>query len=364
MSDAELVASFAKRRGDFDVQATLRRPATGASVTVLFGPSGCGKSTVLRCLAGLERPDAGSIACGGETWFDAARRVWLPPQQRDVGFVFQDYALFPHLSVAANIGFGLAPAERPARVDELMRRFELVSLAARYPNQISGGQQQRVALARALARRPRLLLLDEPLSALDAALRDTLRGELRRMLKALGIPVVLVTHERTEVMALADEVVVMREGRILQRGGVAAVFSQPADLAVAGIVGMETVAPGHIVGERDGLATVRVGLALLTAVAPRDIGTAVYVCLRAEDVVLQRSAPAASSARNQLQARITGLTWEGALVRVGLDAGFPLTALITRPACEELGLQEGDTVTASIKAPAIHLLPRNEDSPL
>jgi molybdate transport system ATP-binding protein len=357
MSDV-LAAEFGKQRGDFTVQASLRRPADSASVTVLFGPSGCGKTTILRCLAGLERPESGSIHCGAVTWFDAAQRVHRSPQQRGVGFVFQDYALFPHLSVAENIGFGLPATERAERVESLLRTFELSGLAARRPQQISGGQQQRVALARALARRPRLLLLDEPLSALDAGLRDTLRGELRRLLRSFAIPVVLVTHERTEVMALADEVIVMRAGAVLQRGGVTTVFSQPADLAVAGIVGMETVVAGDIVGEREGLATVRVGLALLTAVLPPDIGTAVYVCLRGEDVILQAGTPAASSVRNQLLATVTSLTWEGALVRVGLDVGFPLTALITRPACEELALREGDRVIAAIKAPAIHLLPR------
>jgi molybdate transport system ATP-binding protein len=337
------------------VGAAFNLPSDHFSVTVLFGPSGCGKTTVLRCLAGLERPDEGHIRFGPETWFDAG--TFLAPQARDVGFLFQDYALFPHLSVAGNVGYGLPRAARPARVAELLSLLHLEGLAGRYPAQLSGGQQQRVALARAIARRPRLLLLDEPLSALDAPTREHLRGGLRRLLAALGTPTLMVTHDRLEVIALADRVLVMEQGRVLQAGAVQDVFSRPADVAVARIVGVETVLPGRVLRVEDGLAVVDVNGVSLLALPPPTATEEVHVCVRAEEVLLQRDA-GASSARNRLRGRAVSLTPEGPMVRVLLDCGFALTALITRRACEEMALREGDTVTALVKAPALHLIAR------
>lgn len=209
----ELTAEFAMRyRNGPTVSASLRLPMERRRVVVLFGPSGCGKTTVLRCLAGLERPDTGFIRVGELSWFDHDQGICLRPQQRDVGFLFQEYALFPHLSVRANIAYGLtglAEEERNRQVEEWLRRFHLGSLGSRRPREISGGQQQRIALARALARRPRLLLLDEPLSALDASLRVEVREQLRVVLGELDIPSVLVTHDPEDVRALGDEVIQM-----------------------------------------------------------------------------------------------------------------------------------------------------------
>jgi molybdate transport system ATP-binding protein len=346
------------RRGP-TIAAEWEQPVDRYSVTVLFGPSGCGKTTALRCLAGLERPDAGFIRYGSETWFDAEQRIHLPPQRRRVGFLFQDYALFPHLSVAENVGYAVRRASR-SQVAELLAAFELTGLEERYPAQISGGQQQRVALARALAARPRLLLLDEPLSALDAATRDELRPALRRLLAGFGVPVVLVTHDRTEAIALADRIVVMDRGRVLQGGTVDEVFSRPADPAVARILGTETVQPGVVLSVEDGLATVQVGTARVTAVptaADLPSEREVFVCIRGEDVALHRDG-GEGSPRNRLAAVVQSLTPEGPLVRVGLDCGFPLVALVTRPACADLALQVGDRLTAAVKAPAVHLVPR------
>lgn len=194
------------------IHGVLEMPATRHSITVLLGPSGCGKTTLLRCLAGLERPQAGRIQFREEVWFDAVSQTHLTPQQRGIGFVFQDYALFPHLSVAENIAYGLhglPETEREIRVDEFIHRFGLSDQRHRRPCQISGGQQQRVALARTLVTQPRLLLLDEPLSALDTGLRNALREDLRRHLRSLEIPVVLVTHDDEEAGLLADEMVLM-----------------------------------------------------------------------------------------------------------------------------------------------------------
>ncbi len=361
----ELVADFEKRfpRGAV-IRGELRLPANRFHVTVLFGPSGCGKTTVLRCLAGLERPDNGKIDFLDETWFDTGQRWFRSPQQRDVGFLFQEYALFPHLTVSQNIAYGvrhLAAADRNQLVADILGRFQIRELEQRFPHQVSGGQQQRIALARVLVRRPRLLLLDEPLSALDATLRDELRSQLRRWLSDFGVPVVLVTHDRTEAMALGDQVVVMDGGRVRQCGTVPEVFSRPCGLDVARIVGMAVIVPGEVVSVAGGLATVVVEGVRLLAVAPLHSSRHVYVCLKAEEVLLLRQPHADMSVRNQFPAVVQWLSHEGPLVRVGLNAGFDLSALVTRPACEELQLRKGEQMTVAVKAPSLHLIPRNED---
>ena len=358
-----LSARFARRfPGGAVIRAEMDLPLGRADVTVLFGPSGAGKTTILRCLAGLETPDEGAIRLGGETWFDADAGVNRPPQARRVGFLFQDHALFPHLTVAGNVGYGISDlprAERDRRVTEGLAFVGLSGVAARRPRELSGGESQRVALARALARHPALLLLDEPLSALDTPLRARLRSELRALLAALDIPSLVVTHDRGEALALGDRVAVVVDGAIRQVGPVDDVFSRPADVSVAHVTGVESVLAGHVVAERDGVLTVSIGPGTL-AVADRD-GTRgdVFVCLRAEDVLLERGAPAArESARNHLAARVTSVSSEGPLVRVGLDCGFPLSALVTRPARDELGLAPGAEVTAVVKAASVVLVAR------
>jgi molybdate transport system ATP-binding protein len=356
----ELEARFVKRfAAGAVVEADLRRPAHGFSVTVLFGPSGCGKTTTLRCLAGLERPEQGRIAFAGVTWFDAGRRVFRTPQQRDVGYLFQEYALFPHLTAAGNIGYGVAGvsrAERRSRVAALLDRFGLAGLQDRYPRQLSGGEQQRVALARVLVRRPRLLLLDEPLSALDGPTREQLRPELRGLLTGFGVPVVLVTHDRVEATALADHLVVLDRGQVRQQGPAADVFARPADVAVARIVGVETVQPGRVVRVAGGTATVEVGTARLSAPAPAGDTAEVHVCIRGETVVLLANDGAPRD--NRLACRVRTVSAEGPLVRVGLDCGFPLVALVPRAVCEGLDLREGATVTARVNEGAVHVIPR------
>jgi molybdate transport system ATP-binding protein len=354
-----LQAHFTKRRGATTVQADLVDVCQPGRVLVLFGPSGCGKTTTLRCLAGLEHPDAGSIRFDDEPWFDAATRVARTPQQRSVGFVPQDYALFPHLSVDDNIEFGLSslPADdRRQRRQELVSLLQLTGLGRRRPAALSGGQQQRVALARAVATRPRLLLLDEPLSALDAATRAALRRELRGLLTTLRTPAVVVTHDRIEALALGDDVVVMDAGRMLQCGPTADVFSRPATVDAARVVGVETVERGRIVGEQGGLATVRIGDAHVQGLSPAGSGGDVVVLLRAEDVVLDRGAGAQSSGRNRLPGRVVDVIDEGALIRVVVDVGFLLTAVVTRQSRDDLAIAVGDEIVAVCKATAVHLV--------
>jgi len=329
---------------------------------VLYGPSGSGKTTILRCLAGLEHPDHGRIVAGAETWFDADRRTDLAPQRRQVGYLPQGFALFPHLDVRANIGYGLGgtpAAERRARVDALVRLMGLEGLEARRPGRLSGGQQQRVALGRALAPSPRVLLLDEPLSALDAQTREAVRGELRQLLRDAAAPAIVVTHDRTEALVLGDLVAVVADGAIRQLGPILEVFDRPVDEIVARIVGVETVMPATVLASADGLLRLGVGTAELVAIGERPPGMALLVSIRAEDVLLEdepADADATLSARNRLHGSVTAIERAGPLVRVTVDCGFRLVASVTRPAVEELGLRPGSRVVAVLKAPAVHVI--------
>jgi len=334
----------------FELNAELHLPLDGASITVLFGPSGAGKTTLLRMLAGLDRPREGSIVFRGQTWVDTARGVCLPPQQRRAGYVAQDYALFPHLTVDRNVAYA-APAGKSR---EYLDTFGLADLAGRYPRAISGGQRQRVALARALAAEPALLLLDEPLSALDAAARAQTRRQLRNLLAASGVPCIVVTHDRMEAMALGDWIAVMANGRVRQCGPLHDVFQRPADREVAESIGVENVLAAAIVSRHAGLLTLATAGAQLQSVDSGETG-AVVACVRAEDVAITRDPAAASSVRNRLAGRIVSVAIEGPLARVELDCGFPLVALITAQSAGEMELKAGDSVCAAVKTTAVHL---------
>jgi molybdate transport system ATP-binding protein len=244
--------------GRLDVRLVKRLPGftldaewtADGGVAALFGPSGAGKTLTLQCLAGLLRPDAGRIVVDGRVLFDGTTGVDVPPQARRVGYVFQGYALFPHLSVADNVGFGLRGRprrERQARVAEVMTRLGLAGLEHRHPGELSGGQRQRVALGRALAIDPALLLLDEPLSALDAPLRRTLRDELQAVLADWGTAAVVVTHDFTEAYRLGDRIVVYEDGRVVQAAPRAELLWQPASESVARIMGIPNVLRGTVV---------------------------------------------------------------------------------------------------------------------
>lgn len=339
------------------------RAAQSAGVTVLFGPSGSGKTTLLRCLAGLDTPRQGHIRFNDAIWFDADRKINLPPRERQIGFVPQNYALFPHLTVFENITYGvqhLSMSERTKRLATLLQWLDLNGLEQRRPLELSGGQQQRVALARAVIRQPRLLLLDEPLSALDAPTRARVRAELRNLLRQLQIPAIVVTHDRLEAVALGDELVILHEGRIVQQGPVHEVFSRPANLAAAGVVTVETIQPGRVSQISEGLATVAVGSISLIGLAENlpPTTTSVHVCIRAEDVILTRNAMSNSSPRNRLSATVRALSSEGPMIRIDLDCGFPLVALLTRQAGDELELAPGAAISVMLKAHHVHLIPR------
>jgi molybdate transport system ATP-binding protein len=355
--DADFVKTFPRGPA---IRARLLEPSAPSTVTAILGPSGGGKTTILRCLAGLERPDSGAITFAGAQWFDAGRRLHVAPERRRVGVLFQDYALFPHMTVAENILFALrdtSPAAR-GRVGELLRDFQLASLEQRYPRQLSGGQQQRVALARAISARPRLLLLDEPLAALDVPTRDEIRQPLKRLLAQLGIPIVLVTHDRLDALALATRVVVVDEGQVIQAGPIAEVFAAPMNAQVARMVGVETIVSGIVTACGDGVCAVAVGSAIVRGVGTARADTAVDICIRAEDVTLFGSEPTAASAQNLWRGRVVTITDAGGIWRVAIDCGFILTALVTRSAGDALQLAEGGEVWAAVKATAVTTLAR------
>lgn len=232
--------------GGRDVVRDLSLRVAAGQVTCLLGPSGCGKSTTLRMIAGVDRPDSGRVLVEGNVVSDDA--VFMPPEKRHIGLMFQDFALFPHLTVARNVGFGLKRGRGEARVKELLERVGLTRLAEAYPHELSGGEQQRVALARALAPRPAIMLMDEPFSGLDNRLRDEIRDETLSVLKEEGTAVLLVTHEPDEAMRMADEIALMREGEIVQHGAPYTIYNNPADRKAAGFFSDINILRGTVTG--------------------------------------------------------------------------------------------------------------------
>ncbi|MGI4943966.1 MAG: ABC transporter ATP-binding protein, partial [Janthinobacterium lividum] len=307
----------------------------------LLGPSGCGKTTTLRIVAGFESLDAGRVQLAG---MDVSR---LPPERRDIGFMFQSYALFPHMTVAENVGFGLRMrrvprARRAAAVEEALALVRLEGLADRLPRQLSGGQQQRVALARAIAFRPRLLLLDEPLSNLDAGLRETLRDEIRRVQKDTGVTALFVTHDQSEALAIADRVAIMRGGKVVQFDTPATVYARPADPFVAGFIGQANLLPGVIETIQGATVTVRManGDVLDGIGQPAAKGAAVLAVIKADRVKLD------PSGNDGLTARVEAAVFTGPTMHYILTtlAGTRLIAIAS--SAETPAFAPGQTVTA------------------
>jgi molybdate transport system ATP-binding protein len=347
-----LAVTLTVRRGQLTVDLDLA--VADGEVLAVLGPNGAGKSTLLRVLAGLLPPDTGRVTVDGEVWDDDG--VHVPPHRRRVGMVFQDYLLFPHLSALENVAFGLRTrgmrhAEARRHAADWLARVGLADLAGSKPGRLSGGQAQRAALARALATDPALLLLDEPLSALDARTRLTVRAELRRHLAAFGGSTVLVSHDPVDAMALADRVVVVEDGRVVQEGTPADVARRPRTDYVARLVGLSLL-PGTAEG-----TTVRLdGGGVVAAVAEQAQGP-VFVAVRPESVALYLSRPDGSP-RNVWPARLVGATPHGTAVRCELDGPVPLVADVTAPAFAELGLAPGAQVWATVKASEVAVYER------
>jgi ABC-type sulfate/molybdate transport systems ATPase subunit len=322
----------------FDLELSLEVGGTVA----LVGPSGAGKSTVLRAVAGLVRPAAGRIALGEDVWFD--ERTWRRPEDRPVGMVFQHYALFPHQSVRQNVQFGARTDVTP-----LLERFGLAQLGEARPARLSGGEQQRVALARALAREPRLLLLDEPLAALDAHTRSTVRTELREVLRSSGLPALVVTHDFEDAASLADLVGVVVDGTLRQLASPASLVARPADAFVGSLTGANLL-PGRAVpaGDLTALELAAGGTVYSTDVIAGAAAAVVYPW----DVTLARAAPD-DSAQNHLAAEVASVSRIGNRVRVAVG---PLTAEVTSESAERLAVREGERLVATWKATATRLV--------
>jgi molybdate transport system ATP-binding protein len=339
---AALSADFRLGLRSFELSVALAVERTVA----LVGPSGAGKTSVLRVIAGLARPDAGRVQLDAESWVDVGRGVFLSPEQRRVGLVFQEYALFPHLSVRQNVAFG-----GKARVDELLERFRLTKLAAARPRELSGGERQRVALARALAREPGVLLLDEPLSALDAHTKATVRVELEELLRDLGLPTLMVTHDYEDAAALAETVGVLVEGNLRQLGTPEELVAAPADPFVASFTGANLLR-GHAEVLDDGLTAIRLetgDVVYSTDRARGEVGVAVYPW----DVAVGR-VQVDGSALNLVAGDVASIVPVGNRVRVRVG---PLTAEVTAASAEKLELARGGRVYASFKATGTRLVP-------
>ena len=340
------VRGATKRFGAFTALDDVSLEVESGKLVCFLGPSGCGKTTLLRVIAGLEAQDAGAIEIGGR---DVSR---LPPAQRDFGIVFQSYALFPNLTVAQNVGYGLvnrrkARREIAARVAELLQLVAMPEQGAKYPAQLSGGQQQRVALARALASSPSLLLLDEPLSALDARVRLHLRDEIKTLQRRLGVTTVMVTHDQEEAMAMADRIVVMNRGRVEQVGSAAEIYARPASAFVADFVGEMNMLEGVVSGP----GRVQVGALALEcpALGARSQGERVRLGLRPEEV---RIRGVDAGAANAVAVEVELLDFLGAFCRATLRAqtARDLTLLcdFSANAMRDLGIREGQTLTVAL----------------
>jgi molybdate transport system ATP-binding protein len=319
----------------------------GAETVALVGPSGAGKTSVLRSIAGLARPARGTISVTGDTWFDSARRIDRRPEERSVGFVFQEYALFPHLTVEQNVTFG------GGRADGLLGRLRIERLAGARPGELSGGERQRVALARALAREPQVLLLDEPMAALDPHTRGAVRAELHDLLRELGLPTVLVTHDFEDAALLADRVGVLVDGRLRQLGAPAELLGTPADAFVASFAGANVLS-GTAEPGADGLTAVRLDDRTTIYSTDETFGP-VDVVVYPWDVSLAL-AEHADSALNLVAGDVLSVARLGNRARIRLPS---LTAEVTARSAERLELRPGAHVVASFKATATRLLPRS-----
>ncbi len=366
MNPANLTARVRKmHRGDaarsflLDLDVEL---APGS--TILFGPSGAGKSTLLDCIAGLTQPDAGRITIDGEALFDSEMKVSMPPQHRQVAYVFQSLALFPHMTVEANVAYGLpkAPEQaRSARVAEILERFRVGKLRARKPREISGGEKQRVALARSLVTLPRVLLLDEPLTGLDAELKASIIEDLRAWNAAHEIPIFYVTHSREEVDALGERVIALEHGKIVSEGTPREVLDAPRRRRLAQAAGFENLLSGTVMDLREPDGVMRVRLADATCEIEVPLGHAapgdrVRVAVRAGDILLATERPRALSARNVLEGKIVSLQRRGSLVVARVDCGALFTVHVTPGAERTLELAAGKKVWLVLKTHSCHFV--------
>jgi molybdenum ABC transporter ATP-binding protein len=364
-------------------------------ITILFGPSGAGKTTLLDCVAGLTNPDQGRIAIGTRALFDSEDGINLSATERNVGYVFQDLALFPHLTVEANVAYGLGglkSEERKQRVTSALESLSILELRTRRPAELSGGERQRVALARALVTQPSVLLLDEPLAALDLPIRMKIADDLRRSIQALPIPVLYVTHSRDEVFMLGERMLMLERGKIIAEGTPHQVMSAPRSETVAQLVGFEnvfdaqvsaihegrgtmvceiqsSVAEARVLGTADGTAEAvpfqnldhpgdseRHVIELETPLVRAEVGSKLRVGISAGDVLLATSGPVGLSARNILTGRLLSLSQRDMIVVARVDCGVEMSVHLTLAARDSLELRPGRQVWLIVKTHSCHLL--------
>jgi len=335
-----------------------------SGITILFGPSGAGKSTLLDCLAGLTTPDAGRIVAGDELLFDSLSATNLPAQKRRIAYVFQTLALFPHLSVEENVAYGLPGLrreERQSRVAGILLAFHVEKLRKKRPGAISGGERQRVALARSLVTEPRVLLLDEPLTGLDAPRKAAIVEDLRAWNAAKRIPILYVTHSRDEVDALGERVIAMENGCIVSAGAPMDVLDAPRRKNLAQAAGFENLLRGTVLDlrEPDGVMRLRLEQSACLIEVPLGyaaVGDRVQVAVRAGDILLATELPHGLSARNVLPGRIVSLEQRGTMVIARVDCGVTFMAHVTPGALRTLALSEGRPVWLVLKTHSCHLV--------
>ena len=333
-------------------------------ITILFGPSGAGKSTLLDCVAGLARPDEGRIAAGGEVLFDSEQGINLPAPKRRTAYVFQTLALFPHLSVEENVSYGLTDLqeeERRKRVGAILTAFRVEKLQKEKPAEISGGEKQRIALARSLVTEPRVLLLDEPLTGLDAELKAAIVDDLRAWNVAKGIPILFVTHSREEVDALGERVIALDNGRVVSAGAPRDVLDAPRRKKLAQAAGFENLLSATVLDlrEADGVMRVRLGESACEIEVPLGYaaaGNRVQVAVRAGDILLASERPHGLSARNIIEGRIVSLEQRGTMAIARVDCGVVFVVNVTPGAVRALELTAGRRVWLVLKTHSCHLV--------
>ncbi len=361
--DARFCKRFAAPAQDFVLDADFQ---SGPGFTILFGPSGAGKTTLLDCIAGLAKPDSGRIAIANRVVFDPSNHTDLPVAKRHIGYVFQSLALFPHLTVEQNVQYGLADlpqAERAARASAILRAFRIPHLSSRYPREISGGESQRVALARTLVTDPAVLLLDEPLAALDASTKAKIIDDLRQWNLAHGIPILYVTHSREEVFALGDRVLVLDAGRIVAQGTPHEVINAPLQETVAQLVGFENIFDAVVesVHPERGTMSCRIAgdggpVLLETPLVQGGVGSELRVGIRAGDILLATTMPVGLSARNIIPGRITSLQQRDVIVSARVKCRVEMEVHLTLAARDSLQLAAGQEVWLVIKTHSCHLM--------
>jgi molybdate transport system ATP-binding protein len=361
--EARFRKQFSSSEREFALEAEFQ---AGPGFTILFGPSGAGKTTVLDCVAGLAKPESGRIAVGDRVLFDSSQGTHLPVAKRRVGYVFQSLALFPHLTVEKNVLYGLAhmrQAERVTRASAILREFRIAHLAQRYPREISGGESQRTALARTLVTDPAVLLLDEPLAALDAATKSKIIDDLRQWNQAHRIPILYVTHSREEVFALGERVIVLDAGRIVVQGTPHEVIEAPQQETIAQLVGFENIFDASVesVHPERGTMTCRIAgeggpVLLETPLVRGGVGSALRVGIRAGDILLATVPPVGLSARNVIPGRIKSLDQRDVIVSARVKCRVEMEVHLTLAARDSLQLASGCEVWLVIKTHSCHLM--------